>query len=134
MQQILEKLFEAADHHAEDTGEDHTVGDLQDLLSRAWAIMSVEQRIQLLESNEVEALVEAGAREEFSVGDLLTAATTTLEITAQGYRIKESDTFPTAEIAFHWELGEEHSENFSSREAAIEDAHRHLVATAKPKK
>jgi hypothetical protein len=41
MKSILEKLFGAADNHAEDTGEpDHEVGDLQDVLRTAWNLMT----------------------------------------------------------------------------------------------
>jgi hypothetical protein len=132
MHHILEKLLESADNHADDTGEDHNVGDLEGLLSRAWSIMTLDQRITFLKSDEVEALVEAGAREEFSVEDLLAEATLSLELTAQGYRIKESDT--AADETFHWVLGDVRSKNFPSYEAAAKDAHRHLKETAVQKK
>jgi len=41
IQQMVEKLIVAADNHGEDDDPDHTVGDLQGLLRRAWEIMSV---------------------------------------------------------------------------------------------
>lgn len=132
MHHILEKLLEAADNHAEDTGEDHNVGDLEGLLSRAWSIMTFDQRITFLKSDEVEALVEAGAREEFSVEDLLAEVTLSLELTAQGYRIKESDS--AADQAFYWVLGDVRSKNFPSYAVAAKDAHRHLKETAVQKK
>jgi len=45
----LQRLFDAADAHGADTGEyDHTIGDLQDLLRSAWAVMSNDQRTALL--------------------------------------------------------------------------------------
>lgn len=68
---ILDKLFTAADNHAEDTGEDHAVGDLQDMLRAAWGLLSPAQRKAFLASAGVEGVVEAGARDEFSVEDLL---------------------------------------------------------------
>jgi hypothetical protein len=72
MSSILKKLFKAADNHAEDTGEaDHAVGDLQDVLRAAWDLMTPEQRGQLLESDAVEALIEAGAQDEFRAEDLV---------------------------------------------------------------
>lgn len=70
-QNILKHLFDAADNHAEDTGEDHNVGDLQDLLTLAWNLMSTENRIEFLESDVVRNHIEAGARDEFTAEDLL---------------------------------------------------------------
>lgn len=71
MNEAQDKLFEAADNHAEDTGEfDHAIGDLQDLLRSAWSIMTVAQRQAFLESDQADAVVEAGARDEFTTRDL----------------------------------------------------------------
>jgi len=72
MKSILEKLFDAADNHSEDSGEDHTVGDLQDIVTAAWGILTPEQKRHLLQSDAVETLLDMGARDEFSVEDLLT--------------------------------------------------------------
>lgn len=68
----LNKLFKSAYLHAADTFElDHEVGDLQDLNRTAWALLSDDQRIQVLEGNEVEDNLELGAREEFNAEDLV---------------------------------------------------------------
>lgn len=68
----LERLLQAADNHAEDAGEpDHAVGDLQDLLRAAWALMTAEQRHALVTSNAAEAVIEAGGRGEFDSAGLV---------------------------------------------------------------
>lgn len=70
--QTLHKLFKATYEHASDSFEpDHEVGDLQDLSRSAWALLSDDQRIQVLEGNEVEDNLELGAREEFDSEDLV---------------------------------------------------------------
>jgi hypothetical protein len=126
MKEILNKLFTAADNHGDDSGEaDHTVGDLQGLLSRAWAVMSVDQRLQLLKSDEVEELLTAGARDAFNVDDLLAevvAALTGMEatVTAAGYTVK------TYRDDFFWQLGDHTSDDFPTREDAVTDAYQHL--------
>lgn len=61
MTDILTTLFDAADQHGEDSEPDHTVGDLQDLLREAWALMSTEQRRELLQTDAVEAMLMLGA-------------------------------------------------------------------------
>lgn len=71
MKSILEKLFAAADNHAADTEEqDHAVGDLHALLTRAWQLMTVEQKQAFLGSCAVSGVLDTGAREEFSTSDL----------------------------------------------------------------
>lgn len=68
----LNKLFKSAYLHAVDAFEpDHEVGDLQSLNRTAWALLSNDQRIQVLEGNEVEDNLELGAREEFNAQDLV---------------------------------------------------------------
>lgn len=68
----LNKLFKSAYLHAADAFEpDHEVGDLQDLNRTAWALLSDDQRIQVLEGSEVEDNLELGAREEFNAEDLV---------------------------------------------------------------
>lgn len=72
MDNFPQELFDAADHHADDTGEpDHAVGDLQDMLSACWGIMTPSQRAFVLQSQKVEGVIEAGARGEFDVDTLL---------------------------------------------------------------
>ena len=127
MNQILNKLFAAADNHGEDSGEPgHTIGDLQDLLRRSWEIMSVSQRLQLLESTEVDDLASAGARGEFEPSDLVTTITDTLNaqetaLTAAGYTIMEY------EDGFFWETDDEASEDFYARDDAVADGYAHLT-------
>lgn len=60
----IEVVLTAATQHAEDTGEhDHEVGDLQDVLRAAWALLSSEQRQALLTSSPAKAVLEAGAED-----------------------------------------------------------------------
>lgn len=126
MNEILEKLFGAADNHGEDSGEpDHTVGDLQDMVRRAWAIMSVGQKLQFLLKPGLDGLVEAGARDEFTVDSLVASIAQKIgemetEVAAAGYRMMEG------EGGFFWETDEDASEDFCEREDAVADAHSHL--------
>lgn len=126
MQAILEKLFAAADHHGEDSGEpDHTVGDLQDLLRCAWALMSPSQKMALLESSDVEDLTQAGARDAFEPEDLLAEIRQALaeqeaQVTAAGYAFREN------EDGFYWETETEASTVFDARDDAVADAFEHL--------
>lgn len=128
MDAAIERLLVAADNHGEDSGEpDHTVGDLQGLLRRAWDIMSVSQRLQLLQSDEVENLVEAGARDEFEASDLVEAINQKLakmesDVLAAGY------TFMKHEGAFYWQTSEDASEDFPAREEMVASAHSNFVA------
>ena len=130
MQSILEKLFTAADNHGEDAGEpDHTVGDLQDLLRRAWDLMNVSQKMQLLKSDEVENIVELGARGEFEVEDLMVEVSSSLEgmtkaILEAGYELGGSNR------RFDWRRHPYGcSSQFVSHEDCVADAYRHLQAT-----
>lgn len=69
---ILTHLLAAADNHGEDSGEpDHTIGDLQDLLRKAWALLNHGQRVALLESDEVESVLDCGGRDEIEPSDLI---------------------------------------------------------------
>ena len=45
---LLEYLFQAADSHPEDAGEDDTIGDLQDLVRAGWEIMNRQQQTTFL--------------------------------------------------------------------------------------
>lgn len=130
MKQIIEKMLKAADNHGEDSGEpDHTVGDLQGLLRRAWDIMSISQRLQLLKSSEVEDLAECGARDEFEASDLvaevnLKLETMEAEVRAAGYVFMEH------EGGFYWEHDgkDEASEDFYAREDAVASAYTDYAA------
>lgn len=72
---VLEHLFQAADNHSEDTGEAHDIGDLQSLLTLAWQLMTTKQRLAFLRSDVVHEHIEAGARDRFTVEDLLAMIT-----------------------------------------------------------
>lgn len=125
---ILQKLFNAADNHGEDTGEpDHTVGDLQDLLRKSWDLMLPSQKLALLESSEVEEVIQAGARGEFEAEDLVrgvegAVAQADIAISQAGYTIIEN------EEGFHWETDEEYGRTFDAREDAVMDAYAELKA------
>ncbi|BCM87799.1 hypothetical protein [Methylobacterium indicum] len=55
----IERLISLADQHGSDTDEpDHTVGDLQDMLRAAYAIMSPDQRDLFCSSNAVLSLLD----------------------------------------------------------------------------
>jgi hypothetical protein len=49
----------AAFVHGEESEGDHEVGDLQDLLRAAWALMTEEQRIEFLFTDEAKAVLTA---------------------------------------------------------------------------
>lgn len=125
---IMQKLFDAADNHGEDTGEpDHTVGDLQDLLSKAWELMLPSQKIQFLESSEVEEVIQAGSRGEFEAEDLVrgvegAVAQADIAISQAGYTIIEN------EEGFHWETTDEYGRTYDAREDAVMDAYADLKA------
>lgn len=123
MKDILEKLLKAADQHGEDDDPDHTVGDLQDLLRKAWSIMSVGERQIFLASDEVEQVLEAGARGEFPPDGLraeLDQALHQMEasVANAGYR------FLQGEHGFFWETKDEASEDFYHRADAVADAYK----------
>lgn len=125
MDKIIEKLLMAADNHGEDSGEaDHAVGDLQDLLRRAWNILSVSQKLQFLNSQEAADLIVDGARGDFKAGDLVAEINQQIakmeeEVGAAGYAFIEHG------AGFFWETDEESSEDFLDREDAVADAYKH---------
>lgn len=128
MDNIIEKLITAADNHSEDTGEDHGIGDLQDLLRQAWSIMSVSQKRQLIRTGEVGDLVEAGARGEFEVTDLESEinqelAEMEVKVVAAG------GSFMEHEGGFYWETEGEAGEDFHDRGDAVVDAYNVLCCT-----
>lgn len=55
----LPELFEAAIKHGEDSEPDHEVGDLQDLLTEMWDLLTAEQRAKFLASETVRNVWEA---------------------------------------------------------------------------
>lgn len=54
----LQLILSAAKAHGEGSEPEHEVGDLQDVLRCAWALMTPMQRVSLLRSREVDDLVE----------------------------------------------------------------------------
>ena len=122
MKLVLTKLFDAADNHAEDSGDsDHAVGDLQDLLREAWSLMSPSQRLCLIDSDAVYSMIETGARGEFiaeDLTDLLNREVQTMEetVVAAGYRIMETVD------GFYWETDDTEGLIFVEREDAVADA------------
>ncbi len=55
----LELCLQAALAHGKDSDPDHEVGDLQQLLRRAWQILSPGQRLEFMASASVSELIEA---------------------------------------------------------------------------
>ncbi len=124
MDKMIEKLLVAADNHGADAGAyDHTVGDLQNLLRRAWSMMSVSQKRQFLQSQEVADLVTDGGLPEGEAGNL------TAEIKRQIAKMEEAVraagyVFKEYEGGFFWETVEESSEDFHDRGDAVVDAYK----------
>jgi hypothetical protein len=121
----LEKLLQAADNHGEDDEPGHTVGDLQGLLRAAWRLMTIDQKLRLLQSDEAEELVMLGARGEFDENTLidnvnLKLGTMEAEIFAAGYIL-----VAVRDGLYCWELDDNASEDFE-RQDAIVDAYNHL--------
>lgn len=123
----LKKLLAATDQHAEDAGDfDYAIGDLQALLKKAWEIMSVGQRLQLLNSEEVADVVETGAREEFNADDLV--AILNRNVRDMGSVVgKVGYAFMQHEGGFYWETPREASEDFRDRDDAIASAYADLL-------
>ena len=71
--QLLEDLVDLARQHGEDSEPDHEVGDLQDLLRAAWALMNDSQRLELLKGEAADSVFEANF-EENPFTDGMTAA------------------------------------------------------------
>lgn len=126
---LLDKLFAAADAHGEDSGEpDHTIGDLQGLLRRAWSLMSISQQLKMLQSAEVNDLVEAGARDEFEAEDLEAEirqkiAGMETEVIKAGYSFVQDET------SCRWEAAGAMGTDFADGVDAIEEAYKHLQAS-----
>lgn len=131
MDSILERLFKAADNHGDDSGEpDHAVGDLQQLLTRACSFLSVSQMLAFLASDEVEALVEAGARGEYDVQTLMDEIQLGLfdkqqALKQAGYRWDQHEW-----IGWFWKKDDNLSQPFKAWQDAVDDAFCHLQRTA----
>jgi len=54
----VEFYIDAAQKHGEDSEPDHEVGDLQDFLRRAWALMSPDQRVEFALSPSVHSTLD----------------------------------------------------------------------------
>jgi hypothetical protein len=121
MTDILEALFTAADNHAQDSCEpDHAVGDLQDMMRLAWSAMSVRQRLQLLRNPELGALLEDGARGEFSGKSL--AAELTMQLAAMECVVVAAG-YVISEAGYCWHSSAGRSSVFDTRDDAIADAY-----------
>ncbi len=126
----LRALMYAAKNHAVDAGEaDHEVGDLQDLLRRAWTFLTPGQRVALLNSPEVKAVLEAGGRGKLTVKKLIKLEENELEtleraVAAAGYTITEAED----PGFFCWMTDDETSDDFYDRGEAVRDAYKHYQA------
>ncbi|GBG14484.1 SerC protein [Novimethylophilus kurashikiensis] len=125
--EMLEKLLKAADAHGEDSGEpDHTVGDLQDLLRKAWSLMSLSQKLELMQSDEVDNVVECGAQDEFEAEDLVMQmrdqyVDVKRRLEAHGFSFVEN------ELGTKWETTAEISMDYPTCFDAVEAAHKEMA-------
>jgi hypothetical protein len=125
MHNALEALIDAADQHAEDSGEpDMAIGDLQDLLREAFRLMSPAQRMQLLRSQTSDDVMTAGTGDPFSKRALrgmeqeVERVRKSLEVC--GYRFEESP--ETGAFWWAFEARNEVSEDFPDLASAVESA------------
>ena len=63
-QPTLDWILEGAESHGSIDDPDHEVGDLQDALCAAWALMNDEQRAALLAHEDVQRVLWWRGREE----------------------------------------------------------------------
>ncbi|KWU19173.1 hypothetical protein [Burkholderia cenocepacia] len=128
MNAILQRLFDAADNHGEDTGEaDHTVGDLQGLLRKACSLMTVGQQLRFLGSDEVLELVEAGARDEFDASTLMDELNRDLFTKQQALKVAGYRWDHHEMVGWFWKKqGGPLSRTFYCWEDAVEDAYRDM--------
>ena len=49
----VEILIEAAEQHGQDSEPDHEVGDLQTYLRAAWKVLTPEQKLEVLQDDDV---------------------------------------------------------------------------------
>jgi len=68
----VEILIGHAQTHGDDSGNDHEIGDLQDMLRAAWSLMTPEQHRQMLRHPDVSNVVESATFEPLltSIDDL----------------------------------------------------------------
>lgn len=127
MTDLLEKLLNAADNHGIDSDPDHTIGDLQDLLRKAWALLPPSGKLQLLRSDEASNVIDCGARDEFSAKDLEDAFSA--EIARQEQLLALAGvTLMEAETGFYWESDSEMGEHcFEHRVDAVANAVKDLT-------
>lgn len=59
----LQSILDAATEHGASSEPDHEVGDLQDVLREAWALMTPEQRGRLMRSDAVDQVFESSAQD-----------------------------------------------------------------------
>lgn len=137
MHKALEALIDAADQHAEDSGEpDMAVGDLQDLLREAFRLMIPAQRMQLLRSQTSDDVMTAGVGDPFSKRALrgmeqeVDRVRKNLEVC--GYRFEESP--ETSSFWWAFEARKEVSGDFPDLASAVESAalDRATMARVKP--
>lgn len=71
MSEIINKLSQCAINHGEDCGElDASFSDFQTLLKLMWGMLTPEQQFDVIRSEDVETLLELGARGEITPEDL----------------------------------------------------------------
>lgn len=127
--QILKNLFNAADAHGEDSGEpDHTVGDLQGLVTLMWGLLTPSQRVAVLESSEVEELAVAGAQGDWDETDLVELHLQ--DMAALDARMRDLGyTFLESELGVRWETTDEVDVEQPTHEDALWAAFLHYTET-----
>lgn len=115
----LKKLLDAAGSHDEDASR--TVDNLQDLLRTAWFLLPASQKIELLNSGDVENL-EDSSRGAFEREDLITNVRAALfemqiVVTNAGYQFRRRDG------GFIWESADYTSQVFKKLEDAVASAY-----------
>lgn len=124
MKELLQKLIDAADAHGEDSDPDHTVGDLQGMLWTAWELLPSSGKKALLESNDVENVVDLGARGAFTVSDLLADLQAEMERKLEALNKAHGVTIKERHASFQWETESQVGPAFASRLDAIDHAER----------
>jgi len=93
---IINKLIQAAENHGKDGNPQHQVGDLEGMLRLCWSMLSVQAQHDLLAKDEVQVIIEAGARNEFNAKDLSLILSNDIfenftRLKAEGYDFIEND-------------------------------------------
>lgn len=69
---VINKLMTAAKNHGEDNlGHQDQVSDLESMLLSMWELMTPGQKVSFIEGDAVEAVIELGARDEYTAEDLV---------------------------------------------------------------